>query len=457
MKKILIFIIIFFSFQIHIFASTGNTSWEINSITGAIEDQEVITSEEEKNANLIDKALWKRKEELNKILEESPEEKDIDHVQWLIDDLEIKKDLSKELLNTVREELSNIEIQINENNKKIAEYEELKEKNLIVEEELKNLRSKNQSLKTEIYFKETMINDLKNTLDSYKILEEKYNNLMESYIAVKKQKSSLKFEEINNKLKILFAAIIFFFIAFLLNVGLKKHPKTSQKISENFFAYYELFYTVFLTIFIIAYLFFVFPDLYILLIFVSWSIIIANNILISSFFSSIVIFKRFSIWDVIKMEKEAGKIIKISPLHTIIKTINEHGMIEKDEISIPNINLVKDRITTIRDIKEKDHYFSIILSLKEVKDIFKIIENIKENILLKYITNRPKSINPFENDIFKSKYEQIDAENIKITFYWIWSDEVNRKIEQKIIGFIKNNIFEKKENKKEESERKEDK
>jgi len=157
------------------------------------------------------------------------------------------------------------------------------------------------------------------------------------------------------------------------------------------------------------------------------------------------------------MEKETGKIIKITPIHTIVKTINEHGMIEKDEISIPNINLVKDRITTIRDIKEKDHYFSIILSLKEVKDIFKIIENIKENILLKYITNRPKSINPFENDIFKSKYEQIDAENIKITFYWIGSDDLNRKIEQKIIGFIKNNIFEKKENKKEEPEVKEDK
>jgi len=104
----------------------------------------------------------------------------------------------------------------------------------LAEEELKDLKERNQNLRTEVYFKESMINDLKNTLDSYKILEEKYNNLMESYVAVKKQKDSLKFEEVSNKLKILYAAIIFFFIAFLLRVGFKNHPKTSKKINENF-------------------------------------------------------------------------------------------------------------------------------------------------------------------------------------------------------------------------------
>jgi hypothetical protein len=137
------------------------------------------------------------------------------------------------------------------------------------------------------------------------------------------------------------------------------------------------------------------------------------------------------------MGTDTGKIVKITPLHTIIRKINEHGIVDGDEMSIPNINLIKDSVNVISDIHQKDHYFSIVLSLKNNEALFEIVDEIKKDILLKYLTHRPHSINPFDEDIYKTKYEYVDAENIKVIFYWVGTDELNRDIEKKIISYIK--------------------
>jgi hypothetical protein len=139
--------------------------------------------------------------------------------------------------------------------------------------------------------------------------------------------------------------------------------------------------------------------------------------------------------------------VRITPIHTIIKRINEHGMIEKDEINIPNINLIKDKVTLVKDIREKDHTFYIILSLKTTKNVFDILIEIRKNIILKHLTEQPKSINKNDEDMFKSRYEQIDSEHIRVNFYWIGTDEINRKIEQEIINYIKDHVLSNEEKK----------
>jgi hypothetical protein len=47
------------------------------------------------------------------------------------------------------------------------------------------------------------------------------------------------------------------------------------------------------------------------------------------------------------------------------------------------------------------------------------------------------TLNPLSTDTFKTKYEHIDSDKIKITFYWLWSSETNRRIEKQIIQYIK--------------------
>lgn len=432
-KKILLAITVFLSFTHISYANTG---------TG---DQ----ATEKTTNNIVQDALDKRKEELNKVLEKSQEEKDLDYVQWLLNELEIKKEVNTNLLNNIKTELSKIQKNISINDTRLKLYETLDWKNQEINTEIIGIKTENQKLKKEAYFKESLINDLKDTIDSYKILEVKYNNLLENYVSVKKMADNQKINDINTKLKIFYAWFIFFLIVYILKISLQNHEKFSQKFSENFFAYYDLIYGIVLTIVVISYLFFIFPQLYILFVFVSWSIIVANVVLISSFVSSIIIFRKFSIGDIIKMDDDVWKIIRITPIHTIIKRINEHGMIEKDEISIPNIDLIKDKVTLVRDIKEKDHTFYIILSLKTTKNIFEILTEIRKNIILRYLTEQPKSINKNDEDMFKSRYEQIDSEHIRVNFYWIGTDEINRKIEQEIINYIRDHIFSNEKNEEE--------
>ncbi len=427
-KKILLAITLFLSFTN---ISYANTWEEIGN----------------KVNNIVQEALDKRKEELNKVLEKSQQEKDLDYVQWLLHELEIKKEVNSNLLNDIKTELTKIQKQIGINDTKLKLYEALDWKNQEINTEVVDIKTENQKLKKEAYFKESLISDLKDTVDSYKILEVKYNNLLENYVSIKKTSEEQKITDINTKLKIFYAWFIFFLIIYLLKISLQNHEKISRYFNENFFAYYDLIYGIILTIFIISYLFFVFPQLYILFVFVSWSIIIANVTLISSFVSSIIIFRKFDIGDIIKMEEDIWKIVRITPIHTIIKRINEHGMIEKDEINIPNINLIKDKVTLVKDIREKDHTFYIILSLKTTKNVFDILIEIRKNIILKHLTEHPKSVNKNDEDMFKSRYEQIDSEHIRVNFYWIGTDEINRKIEQEIINYIKDHVVNNEEKK----------
>lgn len=438
-QKILTFLLSFYLlFQISpLFWNT----WE-DSISS---ETQVETGETTTNEPWIESVLMDKKESLDGMLKKSPEDKDIEYVENLLKELEIKKEVNNSFLIQIQSELEKIQKKIDSNDSKIKTYSELEAQNVEINKELESLKKESQKLKEESFFKESLIKDLKDTIDSYNLLEVKYKNLLDSYVVLKKEKQGEKLKDFSNKLKILYFWILFFLLFYWLKILIQK-TKLKNNVSESFFAYYDLFYATLLIIFIIAYLFFVFPQMYILLVFISWSIIITNAVLISSFVSSIIIFRKFSIGDIIKMDQETGKIIKITPLHTIIRRINEHGIIEKDEISIPNINLIKDKVNVIKNIHEKDHHFSIILSLRTSENIFKIIDEIKNEILLKNLNHRLTSVNKLDEDIFKTKYEQIDAENIKINFYWIWNDELNRKIEMKIIWYIKNIFFSKSNN-----------
>ena len=53
------------------------------------------------------------------------------------------------------------------------------------------------------------------------------------------------------------------------------------------------------------------------------------------------------------------------------------------------------------------------------KDLFEIMDYIKEEILLKILKERLYTLNPLSTDTFKTKYEHIDLNKIKITFYWV--------------------------------------
>jgi hypothetical protein len=80
-----------------------------------------------------------------------------------------------------------------------------------------------------------------------------------------------------------------------------------------------------------------------------------------------------------------------------------------------------------------DHNFHIILNLKDVDNLFKIIDEITDNIILKTLTNKLNNIDSLDEDIFKITYDQTHSDRVKIKFFWRATSNISRKLERKIL------------------------
>lgn len=388
---------------------------------------------------IIDKANEVKNREFEKLVWKTDEEKNIEALQTVIDELEIKKELNQKQLDDIQSNLKSLQESILENNKNIDLLKNWK--NITeISKELADLEKNNEDLKEDLKFKEELVKDLQNSLAWYNLLEAKYKNLLESYVSVKKEKNDSILKEKQQKLVYLFVFIIIFTIIYLIKIVLVNNNNFRKK-HENFWEYFDLIFWVSLVIFLVIYIFYLFPELYVLLIFISWSLIFINAQVISSFVASLILFRHFKIWDVIKIWTERWKIIKMNPLSTVIKKINDYWVIENEEMWIPNIDLLKEKVTLAKNSLIKENIFNIILSLKWEKDVFEIVDYIRENILFKMIEYKLTTLNPNNTDTFRTKYEHIDEDKIKITFYWLWTSELNRKIEKKIIQYIKEYLY----------------
>lgn len=389
----------------------------------------------EEDMTLVDKANDFKNKEFEKLLWKSEEEKNIEAIQTVLSELEIKKELNASQLSEIQENLKVLQDNIEENNKNInilKEWKNVRE----ISKELEEIEKNNALLRNELKFKQELINDLQDSIAWYNILEAKYKKLLESYVDSKKEKENSILKNKEQKLITLFIFLILFLIAYITKILLVWNENFTRK-HENFWEYFNLIFWISFVIFLVLFTFYLFPELYAILILISWSLIFINAQVISSFVASLILFKNFKIWDIIKIWNEKWKIIKMTPLSTIIKKINDYWIIENEEISIPNIDLLKEKVTLAKNLLIKDNIFNIILPLNWEKDIFEIIDYIKDNIFLKLIKEKLNTLNPLSSDIFKTKYEHIDSDKIKITFYWLWKSELNRKIEKEIIKYIK--------------------
>ncbi|NDK08013.1 mechanosensitive ion channel [Candidatus Gracilibacteria bacterium] len=390
---------------------------------------------DDSNKTIVDKANDIKNKEFDKLLGKTDDEKNIEAIETVLSELEIKKELNQSQLTEIQTNLKALQKNIEENNKNINILKEGK-KVREISKELEDIEKNNALLQKELEFKEELIDDLQGSIAGYNILEVKYKKLLETYVDNKKEKETSILKNKEKKLITLFICIILFIILYIVKILLLRDDKFIKK-HENFGEYFNLIYGIVIIIFFIGFIFYLFPELYALLIFISGSLIFINAQVISSFVASIILFRNFKIGDVIKIGTEKGKIIKMSPLSTIIKRVNDYGVLENELINIPNIDLIKEKVTLAKNSLLKENIFNIILSLNGEKDLFEIMDSIKKNIFGKFLKEKLNTLNPYSVDTFKTKYEHTDSDKIKVTFYWLGSSELNRKIEKEIIKYIK--------------------
>lgn len=430
MKRILIFIALFFYAWNSVFSSENNSETIIENI----ENLPVIMED----STLLDDFLEKRKE-VFELAEESKEEKDIKSIENLLQEIEIKKEFNNELVKDVRGELQSINETLIEN-KKIIDYLS-QESSLWVEAkiQLETATKTVGELKTKLNFKEKLIEDLESTIQWYEILEQKYTVLLWQYTNVKKQLITKQNDQTRQNYTYLF--IIFIIAGFIYLI---------KKIIEKFFftkyetplLYFDLIYWIVLTLVLVSYSFSIFPQLYLVMIFVASSIVIVLGHFISSFVASFSILKKFSIWDVVQIKGDMWKIIRISPISTVLRSMNTNGFLTNRLLHVSNDAMLKEQVIKIEKADIRGYYCTIVLPMKRNINFFKIIDEIEKDVL--WVIHFPKAqhVDKNDHDNFKISYNQVKSTEIEVKFYWRSDMITNRKIEKRILWVVKRHLDE---------------
>ncbi len=422
--------------------------WNISSFA-VQKDSLPLPSTVKKEPSEIEKFYAEKKEKIGSLINKEEDQQKLDSLKKALDELVIKKELDQELLDEYNKQINVIKKQLDTNKRQLEEYNRLKEKSVDDDLEIQALSKANRHLEKQLTYKELVTGDLDKNLDNLNILKTKYDNILSKYVDIKKWKDQEKSKEFQNKMIILYLVIFLSIIFYIIKYFLKKRfmPKY-----EAHFLYFDLIHGILLISFLVVFFFYLFPQLYILLIFISGSLIFINASLISSFISSIIVFRKYKIGDVIMHEEKLGRIGRITPLFTNIRILNKYWVISNDVESIPNILLVRDKVMLIQEPTLIDHEFTIALSLENTDNIFKIIDEIKENILIKNLNQRIPNINPEDEEIFKISHTQEEPEFVKVTFIWRATPNRSRKIEAKIISYVHNYITKYSQEKKEEED-----
>jgi len=262
MKKIAILFILILNFFIF-----GNISFA----------QEDITIDN----NIISKAFQERKEKVLRLINWWELEVKINNLKKELEKLKINKKLKKNIIQKIEKELEEL------NNKQKTLKENLK-KAVLNSKEFEEIYKK---YKENIKLKKDLIKELNKTIEENKIKEEKINVLLEKYLKQKWQNLKKEKQEKIKKLYILIFFSIISLIWYLITTFLTKKWKIDSKksIYINFLILFSYI------IFLIWFLFYLYPQLSIFLIFISWYLLVVNSHLVASFIWSIVTLQRFEI------------------------------------------------------------------------------------------------------------------------------------------------------------------
>lgn len=129
--------------------------------------------------------------------------------------------------------------------------------------------------------------------------------------------------------------------------------------------------------------------------------------------------------------------------------MTKEGIFKQKPIFIPHINILRENVT--KDITADNfiHRFEITIRDDSWIDIMKFLEEVENNILLKFLHNKLLSITN-SNDFYRISFDRTNFGHIVVVFTWRWDDILNKKVERKIIWFFSKSIIEIKKQKEEQ-------
>ena len=430
------------------------------------EELEKISPEKEEDNIVID-AYKTRRQQVFDLIEKSPEEQKINDTKEILKYIKTEKEINQKNYNKLKKDINEFNDLKEDLKNKAEKVKKLEEKENKTKQELEQLREEKEIEKKlninykiiatnkqrDIERKKIALEQSKKEIEKNEGLEERYKKLEEQLVKEKIKSSDRDSEKLMEKLNVLYIFIAIIFLLYTLRFLILNHTHFKAKHTK-IVTVWELFLWLLIVGFWVWYFFYLFPNLYILIIFLSGYLLLVNAHLIASFMWSLVVVNKYSVWEMVKIWDYLWKIEKIWTIYTVISEIDEKWFMHKNYKYIPNVIIVREWLEKVKDYTLKQRTFSIKLALNKQNTIFKIIDYIKNNILLKHINSRPKHLDPENNDVFEIKYEQEKVWEVKITFFWFSSEGISKKIKSRIIGYIEKETAAVEENNDDDDEKK---
>lgn len=392
MKKIflIIFLYIFLIFPKNIFADEIE-NWNIEpTAENQIEENEILENIEKDNKteNDLTEFILKRKDRIEELLNKSSDnqaEKTLNEIKENLNSKITNTEISNEFIKNLQEQFETLNKAIEEKNQEIQNLNAKDSEK--TKQEIRILESEKTELETKINVEKNKILALETEIAELEIYKSRYENLVkENYD-----------EKIKEREKNLLIYLIIFWI-YLIASWAWLRIKNSQSKS--------IFNVVSLAIFIISTVIFTLvinPGFMIIFIIIAWSIVLTFKDFIVSFISSILILRRYKIWDLVEIEWKKWKINSISALNTTLLT-------NTWEIFLLNNFLISKPLKLIEN-EDENTKIKIFVSKNELKNKIKNIKNI------------------FKNDELKMHFTEKDDEKIEIEIEIDWI-KVTEKIEK---------------------------
>lgn len=374
MKKIfiIIFLSIFFIFPKNIFAN----SWTLVEI-------------DESNEKALTEFILKRKDRIEEILNNSSSnsaENKYNEISETINNKKNNSEISNEVIKNLQNQFDLLNKTINEKNQEI---EQLTVKdNANIKKEISELEKQKVDLEKKITIEKNKVLALETEIAELEFYKKRYEEL----IKINNE------EELKQREQNLFIYLGILIIYIIISWFWIKIIKNSQKKSI-----FNVISTAFFITSIVIFTLVINPGFVIIFIIIAWSMVLAFKDFIVSFIASLLILRRYKIWDAVEIEWKKWKINSISALNTTLLT-------DTWEIFLLNNFLISKPLKLVESEKEFSKIKIIILK----ENLGEKIKNLK---------------NIFSEDEIKLSFTEKEENKIEIEIEIEWKN-INEKIEK---------------------------
>jgi hypothetical protein len=391
--------------------------------------------------NLLNEAIKKQQDAIKAITEKSEGEKLVENINTDLLNTELEKQTVQALQEKVSNEIQSLQQEIEQKDQEIADLQQkLKESQDFSEEEKKTMEVQQESFEEEkkrlqasMQQKENTLQTIQAELDRLVGIEQIKELALQKAVEFKKDLDEHTQKVQNEKMNILYLVLGLFLLAYIGKFFLPKKYKIQYR---THLTYFDILSALGLFFFLVWFIFYIKPDLLVILIFLGGTIVIIMQEFIISLISSFFIVNQYMLGDRIRYQDGEGIIVQLTPLKVVLDVIDAQGFRIGEKRKIPNSFFLKQEVTKIETSIEEKIFFQVIFRDSLTIDIAECIEWIEKEIL------QPSIINKIHNEItgeitpYSIKFSYTGEGRPSLQFSWRESPEKNRRIQKKIMSYV---------------------